>query len=337
MSNVSDTNSIEILNNISTQLNRYFSIFILLFGTIGNFLNCFVLSQPSLRSNPCAFLFLISSIANSISITFGLSTRIMSGWYMDITNTHTWICKVRVFITFVSRTIAFWLIALAAIDRWCLSCNQYQRRQKSSLKNAQLGTILIITLSMFVYLQVIYCYDANIVSAPLRCYGQSVRCRLLADITYAFITILGPILIMFIFGLITISNLRQTFFSIQCRTEIIEKLRENKTILPLTSRQRERRRRVDRYLRHVLFVQIILLSLFTLPQATEKLYTTLTMNRKKSLLHITIDNFIYNFVLLLSYVASGMPFYIYTLSGGNIFRNTLFDLLQPIIEKIRLE
>ncbi|CAF4649838.1 unnamed protein product [Rotaria sp. Silwood2] len=157
-----DIDLVEILNNVSIQFNRYFSIFIFIFGTIGNVLNCFVLSQPTLRINPCAYLFLISSIANMISIMFGLTTRILSGWNMDLTDTNNLICKIRVFIMFVSRTTAFWLIAFATIDRWFSSCSQYQRRQRSSLKNAQRGTISITILSIIVYCQVIYCYQSNI-------------------------------------------------------------------------------------------------------------------------------------------------------------------------------
>ncbi|CAF0845323.1 unnamed protein product, partial [Rotaria sordida] len=107
MFSTADINLIEVLNNVSIQFNRYFSIFIFLFGTIGNILNCFVLSQSTLRLNPCAYLFLISSIANMISIIFGLTTRILAGWNMDLTDTNSLGCKIRAFIMFVSRTIAF--------------------------------------------------------------------------------------------------------------------------------------------------------------------------------------------------------------------------------------
>ena len=321
MSNSSNTELSEILNFISIQFNRYFSIFIFLFGTIGNLLNCFVLSRPSLRSNPCAFLFLMSSIANMISITFGLTTRIMSGWNLDLTLTYRFICKFRAFIMFATRSIAFWLMAFATVDRWLSSCSQHQRRQLSSLKNAQRGTLSIILVSSLLYCQLLYCYDNNIISAPLRCYGKTILCRLITDLTYAILTILCPFLIMFIFGLMTISNIRQMYFVTSSQIKLIR-------IKSIHCQHRRRRKRIDRYLRHVLFIQIIFLIILTMPQVIEKFYTTLTMNRIKSSLHITLDKFIYNFVLLLTYLASGIPFYIYTLSGGNIFRRALWDLLK---------
>ncbi|CAF0931024.1 unnamed protein product [Adineta steineri] len=323
-----DTNISEILDYISTQVNRYFSTFIFLFGTIGNLLNCLVLSRPSLRSNPCAFYFLISSIANIISITCGLPSRILSGWNMDVTDTNVFLCKIRAFIMLVSRSIAFWLVAFAAIDRWLLSSNQCQRRQYSSLKNAQQGTIAIIILSLCLYCQVLYCYDANMISAPLHCYGKTVICRLVTDLTYALATILCPLLIMCIFGLMTLSNIRRIHSHKLLQSKLIETNENNRKTLKSTNLETRKRKRIDRHLRHVLFIQIIFSTILTIPQGIEKLYTTLTMNQMKSSLNITIDKFIYNFVLLLTYLASGMPFYIYTLSGGNTFRNELMELFR---------
>ncbi|CAF3996943.1 unnamed protein product, partial [Rotaria sp. Silwood1] len=73
--------------NATIQINRYFTIIVFCFGTIGNILNILILSQRSFRSNSCTWLFLISSYANLISILFGLTTRIKSGWNYDFTYT----------------------------------------------------------------------------------------------------------------------------------------------------------------------------------------------------------------------------------------------------------
>ncbi|CAF3320352.1 unnamed protein product [Rotaria sp. Silwood1] len=84
-----------LLNSISSQLNRYFSIFIFIFGVIGNILNCIVLSQRPHRTNPCSFYFLISSMASLTSIVSGLTTRMLAGYAVDLTNTIDWLCKFR--------------------------------------------------------------------------------------------------------------------------------------------------------------------------------------------------------------------------------------------------
>ncbi|CAF4435588.1 unnamed protein product [Adineta steineri] len=86
-SSSSSADQILTLNNIVTQTNRYFATFIFIFGCVGNILNIFVLSQKTLRSNPCAILFLYSSIAALISLIAGLSPRVLSSITIDLSDT----------------------------------------------------------------------------------------------------------------------------------------------------------------------------------------------------------------------------------------------------------
>jgi hypothetical protein len=320
----SDIQFIEILTLISIQLNRHFTLLIFLFGIIGNILNIFVLSRRTLRFNPCAYLFLISSISNFISILVGLTSRIISGWSVDLTGTNRYYCKGWAFIIFTSRTIAFWLIVFAIIDRWILSLNSAQHRRLSTLKNAQYSSLLIIFLSILLYIHIIYCYESNLHNTPLKCYGKAISCRLLTDFTYACFTILIPLILMIIFGFITVLNIHHTHYISSRRMSII-KYKVN-TVSILISDQKRRWKKLDRYLYRMLSLQVILLMCLTLPQTIHKLYLTLTFDEKKSELQFAIDKFLYNFDSLLPYVASGMPFYVYTLTGGKIFRTALKKL-----------
>lgn len=117
-SNSSDAIAIAHLNFLASQMNRYLSIAILLFGTIGNLLNCLTLSQRILRSNPCAAHFLGSSVANLVALISGATVRLLAGWGADLTETISWICKVRLYVLYASRTIAPWLLTVATVDRW---------------------------------------------------------------------------------------------------------------------------------------------------------------------------------------------------------------------------
>jgi hypothetical protein len=309
-------------NNATTQLNRYFSICIFLFGIIGNILNILVLSQRNLRTNPCASLFLASSIASLIAIFSGLFTRTTSGWAFDLTNTITWLCQLRTFVVFASRTIAYCLIALATIDRWLSSCYNVHRRQMSTLKNAQKGMIIISIFSCLLYVQMFYCYEANLINAPLKCYGKTIPCRLVTDLTYAFAANIFPLIIMICFGLMTIINVRQT----QLRVQHMNTASVSGAI---TDGQR-RSKKTDHYLLIMLFVQVLLFGVFTLPQNLQKFIACGQTNEIQSALDNAIENFIFNFFLLFAYLANGMPFYIYTLFGGSIFRNELAKLAQNV-------
>ncbi|CAF5013564.1 unnamed protein product [Rotaria sp. Silwood1] len=157
----SETSFIASLNNVMLQINRYCTIFILLFGFVGNILNILALSQRNLRSNPCGWYFLTSSIANLISIVSGLLTRLLSGWNNDLTETIDWLCKLRAFVVFSSRTIALWLIMFATIDRWLLSSANAHYRRLSTLKNARRITFIVVFIFCLMYVQMFYCYQAN--------------------------------------------------------------------------------------------------------------------------------------------------------------------------------
>lgn len=320
------TSIILSLDSASVEINRYFSIFIFIFGIFGNLLNCLVLSQRPLRTNPCAFLFLISSIASLISILSGLTTRMLAGYAADLTNTIAWLCKLRAFVLFVSRTIASWLLTLASIDRWYSSLINYKNRQKSSLKNSYRNMFIIIIFSIILYIHMFYCYEANSINTPLKCYGKTKICRVTTDLPYAFITYMIPIIIMIIFGLMTISNIRKS------------NRRVNVTVTAVMTniQQQQQWKRTDCHLLLMLLIQILLYSLFTLPQATQKIYSTFTEDQIKSSLQKSIENLIFNFFLLLTYFSSAMPFYIYTLCGGKIFRKTLINIFKkPFIRTMQ--
>jgi hypothetical protein len=322
-----DAHLIETLTVNSVQLHLYFSSFIFFFGIIGNILNILVLSQRTLRSNSCIFLFLISSIANLISILFGLTSRILSSLELDLTETNDILCKLRAFIAFTSRTIALWLIMLATIDRWMTSSNNIHRRRYSSLKNAQKGSIIITIISILCYSQMLYCYKSNLLNTPLKCYGKTSSCRLLTDITYTCFTISLPVILMTIFGLMTISNIRQIRICMEPR-KVPSNKHINKEILLFSKQQKQRWKKLERYLRRMLLLQVILLILLTLPQTIHKLYFTITsLHKPKSSIEYDFGRFLYKFELLLPYLASALPFYIYTLAGGNVFRQTLRKLI----------
>jgi hypothetical protein len=333
MSSSSDADLIVLLNHVSTQLNRYFAIGIFLFGVVGNIANILVLSQRPLRSNPCAWLFLVSSIAYLISILAGLAPRFLSTWNADLTNTNQVLCKIRAFFVFDSITVAFWLVMLATVDRWLSSSTDVNRRQRSSLKNAQRGVILIIVLSSIIEIQEIYCFEANLTNTPLKCYTKTVMCGMVSDMFFALISILIPLFLMFIFGLMIISNVRQAQARLHPMSMTINGRVGHNTTTVSTGRPNQSRK-MDRQLLIMLFIQVLLMLLFTLPISLSKLYTTITRNTPKSALRNSIESFIFNLFLLFLYIASGMPFYIYTLSGGSVFRKALFSVMKTLGRKM---
>jgi hypothetical protein len=328
MSSSSDANFAALWNNAAILTTRYLGICVFVFGIMGNIFNILVLSQKTLRSNPCAWCFLMSSIASIIAFSSGLTVRILSSWNLDLSNTNRGLCKFRSLVLFASLTATFWLIALATIDRWLSSSTIALRRQKSTLKNAQRGTIIIVCLSIAIYVQLLVCYEANLVNTPLPCYGKSPQCRLLGDLSFALITIACPLLVMVVFGLMTISNIRQAVHRVHPTNTGTTNDPGNGTRSATITVQQGQRKKSDRQLLIMLFCQVILLAILSFPLAIDRLYLTLTVNVPKTTLQTAINNFIFNLLILVLYLANGISFYIYTLSGGSVFRKALLNVLQ---------
>lgn len=178
------------------------------------------------------------------------------------------------------------------------------RRQMSSLKNAKRSIQITICLSIINFLQVFYCYEANLI-----------------DSQFTLLTVLIPSSLMFIFGLLTVVNIHRS------------SLRRIQPMTSATMNSTSNNNRNQRSLLIMLFVQVILLTLFSFPQAIQNLYSNLTLNQNKSIRIQSINNLIYNLFFLLTYVTNGIPFYIYTLTGGTVFRKALINSFKQIRQK----
>ncbi|UJR19392.1 hypothetical protein I4U23_022522 [Adineta vaga] len=329
-SSSTEASLIATLVAITTQINRYLPIGIFFFGIIGNLLNCLTLSQRTLLSNPCALLFLASSIASLITLIAGVGVRFLTGWSADLTETNDIVCQIRFFFLSTSRTVAFWLIVLAVMDRWLLSSINVHRRQLSTLKNAQRGIIFIIILSSLAYVQYFYCFVAIPKDISYTCYGRSILCRLIHNLEFALITVLIPSLLTIIFGLMTIYNVHKSALRRVQPSIAISSIQRN-----VANGRSARMKKIDRQLLIMLCVQTTLVILFSFPQASHSLYMIITQHDIKSPLTNAISTLLLNLFILFTYMTNGMPFYVYTLSGGTIYRKALFHRLQEFSQIIR--
>ncbi|CAF2604796.1 unnamed protein product [Rotaria sp. Silwood2] len=330
MSNSTTDFTITLINNISSQLNHYITLFVFLFGIIGNVLNIIVLSQPVLRRNPCVFYFLGSSIASLGIILIGLPSRMIAGQISsDPTNTSSYFCKLRIFFLYSFRTTSAWLLVFATIDRWFLSSTKIHRRRLSSHKIAYYNIIIIFCLSFILWIEAIFCYDAYVDHAPIKCYGKSNSCRVFNDIVYASSTVAIPSMLMLIFGLLTIRNINRSRRTSRVFFNTIPTIGQN------GSKRRKRIRRTEVSLTCMLLLQVVLLTLCSVPQAIHQFYLTFTIDMYKSPLHIAIENFIVNFNFSLTYIGNAIPFYIYTLNG-TAFRQTFIRLVDSTIRQLKI-
>ncbi|CAF3882218.1 unnamed protein product [Rotaria magnacalcarata] len=88
---------------ISFRFNRIIPILLLIIGTFGNIMNSLMFTRRSLRTNPCLFYFLASSINNLFVLCVAVLTRLLSsGWQIDPSNLNIVLCKLRIFFVYSS-------------------------------------------------------------------------------------------------------------------------------------------------------------------------------------------------------------------------------------------
>jgi hypothetical protein len=309
------------LNVFAFQMNRYLSIFIILFGSIGNILNLLIFYRPKHRTNPCAVYFFYASVSGLIALYSGLISRIFAGFSLDKSATTEGLCQIRAFIVWVSTTASSWFLTFATVDRYCISCRDVNRRNLSNLRFTHRSMIITLVGASLIFAETFYCYVPNLNNSPLPCYGRSMPCRLYNEIASASLFVFIPSTIMLIFGWGTVRNVRKLLL----------------TIAPTAITQGTARiiKKTDRQLIQMLIVQIILSTIFNIPLAVHRLYLTSTLNVVKSPLRTSIENLLFQAFYLFSFMTFGMPFYIYTLTG-TVFKNECIGLFQFIYRKIQL-
>ncbi|CAF0806182.1 unnamed protein product [Adineta ricciae] len=263
MSNYAST--IASLKYLTVQINRHGSLAVVLLGTVGNLLNLLVFGDRSFHLNPCTTYLKWSSSISIIFIWSGLLTRILDGYGIGWPNQNPPLCKIRLFILMVCWSMSTWAFAGAMMDRYLCSNPLVIHRMKSTVRTARRFLIFFFILSIALFVQIFYCYEASVPNVPVACYTQTLACQMYNDWTNILYNILIPSIFMTIFSALTISNLRQrTVHPIQTNTQTQPTLRK-----------------IDRNLRKILFVQIAFLLVLSLPVGIQRFYANVTSDTVK--------------------------------------------------------
>ena len=128
----------QTLQTISENFMIYMGIPTLIIGVMGGLLNIIVfLSLKTFRESSCAFYLLVRSAMNVIQLLFGLLSRIMiSGFYLDWTQSSAFYCKFRPFIIDITALMSTTCLCLATLDQYFATCSRPRWQQWSHIKLA---------------------------------------------------------------------------------------------------------------------------------------------------------------------------------------------------------
>jgi hypothetical protein len=299
----SSQSTIDYLNFVTSQLNRYIPIVFLVLGTIGNISNILVFTRPLLRNNPCSIYFISSSIINFFALYIGLVTPFLGLYNLDPTQRINSLCKIRFYLRYSTITLSTWFILLACIDRYISSSSNINIRLWSSVPLAK-RIVCVTGIICFIipYTQVFYCY--TVTSTHVCTYENSI-CKLLNDVILLICNSGLPPLLMVLISVLTIRNVKY-------------------------SNRITAGRRRDTQLIRILFIQVFILVLFSIPVAIQKLYTCATDFMVKSPLTTAIESLANQISIEISYISNSTTFYIYSLTSKK-YRQEVLHILSLIL------
>ncbi|CAF0760014.1 unnamed protein product [Adineta ricciae] len=306
------------LNYINVQMNRYFPLPFVVFGTIGLILNMIIFTRRSLCNNSCVQYLLYNSLSNLIVLYWVVITRIVSdGYGNDLSLRSDIFCKIRYFLTYYSRTLATWFIVLACIDRWLSSIQAKQRFNRVSFARRMSVITCLICFISYVHVLFLFGIQIDSISSAKSCYALAGIYRFLSDLQYLLFYALVPPILMFVFGILTLRNIRRR------RRLIIP------TVYARTQLRTNGNKRRDTQLLIMLLIQVLIIIVFTLPFAIQKLVDTFSSQTQQTPLQKAQYSLLIAILRLLSYGSHALGFFFYTLSA-RIFRNELLNTLNRI-------
>lgn len=196
---------INLLEEISIQLNRWLLLAIMLLGVLFNLINAAVFIRPVFNHHVCSWYYLTLAVNNGIYSLIILTYRTLADGFQiqEIRNSFR-LCQFISYVSTLCTGISHGLTALVAIDRWFTTNIQY--RQFNSFRMMP-WTILIMTM---------LCALLAIVSPivtdlkTIDGFGCNIRANTIYNQCYLIIQLIlfdliAPIL-MIIFTLLTVQN-----------------------------------------------------------------------------------------------------------------------------------
>lgn len=196
------------LTLIQIYLTRFFMIPLYICGILGNIANFILFSQKRIRlNNACVRYFAALSIVNVLVISVGGFTRSLP--FLNGINPETTsilFCKCRHYIIHFSLFYMRSLVSLISIDRWMVTSTKPSIRQLSTPKIAR---YIIIVVTMVAAIFSIHAPIGFGVRFNL-CYAYLNMGYIVFFTIYNILTAILPVIIMIIFSMLIMKNVRQS-------------------------------------------------------------------------------------------------------------------------------
>jgi hypothetical protein len=312
--------TIETLNSISQQLNIYLGLIMFFLGIFGSLWNILIFRHHTLRSSSSCAYMLFGSVASLIQILFGLLFRILAeGFHADWTLTNIAWCKIRLYIIHCASLTALSCLVCTAMDRFFTTCRQIKWRRLNSIYVAKQVCLLLLILWMITAIPtLIYAKPIQLTLTYRICASSSlIWSRISTYFFNLFCYGILPWLFMCLFGFFTLKNIHR-----------IHRRRINPLHIAIFTRMT----RIDNQLTSMLYLQIIICIISSIPYCIQSIYNSLTRDIIENEYRQAQDNLFLQIVHLTFYLNYISTFYVNYLSSP-IFRQLSQKVFTNLFKK----
>jgi hypothetical protein len=263
-------------------------------GIVSSVMILLIFTRREFRQAPSTIYILNKAIYDMISLLFLVLFRAYTGATgIDPSRTNEIWCKLRTSLLFVTAFGSFSCICLTGFDQWMTTSRSVQRRQWSSKKVAYYA-ILIIFIISFVFVGTPLFIMTAPVGTPAVCSYVNLSYADFFSFFFAPIVFgVLPIVIPAIFGILTCRNIRLFLRRVS---------------------------RIEQQLTRMLLLQLMSLSIGSIPYAVYYFYVASTRRMIKSTLRIAEENLYMAITRNFFQVNFVYSFYIFLISSGEIRR-----------------
>ena len=288
-------------------------------GAFGNTLNLLIFTRKALRRNSCTQYFIVGSLNNLVVVIFiFVVAMLIDGYGMSFTAYSSVICKVNCYLSYLLYNTSPYLLILATFDRFCCSSPSATIRAWANIKIARRIMSVMFIIFIVIYTPLLVMYDRTNTNPP-QCVSVSQTFSTILSFFQLFFFSLIPPLLMTVFGLLTLWNIRT-------RRQLIQPIVG--TITMNAGGEQAPRRRSDNALRRMLTFQVFAYIICNTMLCV--MVIMINIVSQPTLLIVTLLRIAF-LPFYLSYCTS---FYIYTLSA-QLYRQEIAAIFNQIRRRIR--
>ncbi|CAF1027700.1 unnamed protein product [Adineta ricciae] len=288
-------------------------------GAFGNTINVLIFTRKKLRHNSCTQYFLAGSINNLLVVSFlFIYVLVTNGYEIPLFAHSSIFCKINCYLSYLIYNLSPYLLVLASFDRFCCSSSLVVLRSLADVHKARRYLWAMLVIFIIIFTPLPFFYDISSTDPP-QCVSTNQKFNTIWSIFQLIFYALLPPVLMTIFGLLTLWNIRFQ------RQHIQPMIRSRQ--LHRRKDQQLRRRSDNAVLRMLIFQICAYILCVTMLCVMVVMINTVSYPTPLMVTFVRI-------AMLPFYLSHCTSFYIYTLSA-KLYRKEFLAVVRKVVQRIQ--